>query len=136
MRAQNDATMASAPAVLRRMGASRSSMGAPFVSCRDPRCPRRRQRSACRTSRSCKEAAAFAQPLPGLDGAVTDGADSVSMTPTTNLPLDDHAVRSVARELAMRAAAAVGLAGIALIHLLDSIGKYHETRYVFWMYIA
>jgi membrane protease YdiL (CAAX protease family) len=36
----------------------------------------------------------------------------------------------------MRATAAVGLAGIALIHLLDSIGKYHETRYVFWLYVA
>ena len=23
-----------------------------------------------------------------------------------------------------------------MIHLLDAIGKYHETRYVFWMYIA
>ena len=25
---------------------------------------------------------------------------------------------------------------IALIHLLDSIGKYNETRYVFWMYVG
>jgi hypothetical protein len=35
-----------------------------------------------------------------------------------------------------RAVGIVGLLGIGLIHLLDSIGKYHETRYVFWMYIA
>jgi hypothetical protein len=63
-------------------------------------------------------------------------ADSVCMTPTTNITIDDHAARTVAREVAMRATAAVGLAGIALIHLLDSIGKYHETRYVFWMYVA
>ncbi len=31
---------------------------------------------------------------------------------------------------------AVGLAGIGVIHLLDAIGKYSETRYLFWMYIA
>ena len=40
------------------------------------------------------------------------------------------------REIATRASVAVGLAGIALIHLLDSIGKYSETRYLFWMYVA
>ncbi|HXD59426.1 MAG TPA: hypothetical protein VN606_15985 [Thermoleophilaceae bacterium] len=40
------------------------------------------------------------------------------------------------REIATRASVAVGLAGIALIHLLDSIGKYGETRYLFWMYVA
>ena len=40
------------------------------------------------------------------------------------------------REIGGRTAVAVGLAGIGLIHLLDSIGKYSETRYLFWMYIA
>jgi len=35
-----------------------------------------------------------------------------------------------------RAVGIVGLLGVGLIHLLDSIGKYHETRYVFWMYVA
>ena len=40
------------------------------------------------------------------------------------------------RDIAARAALAVGLAGIGLVHLLDSIGKYGETRYIFWMYIA
>ena len=58
------------------------------------------------------------------------------MTDSTRITIDDQAARSLARELAMRATAAVGLAGIALIHLLDSIGKYHETRYLFWMYVA
>jgi multisubunit Na+/H+ antiporter MnhE subunit len=42
----------------------------------------------------------------------------------------------IVRDVATRAVLAVGLAGIALIHLLDSIGKYSETRYLFWMYIA
>src|SRR4051794_4625906 len=47
-----------------------------------------------------------------------------------------HDLHEVARDWATRSVVAVGLAGIALIHLLDSIGKYHETRYVFWMYVA
>ena len=45
------------------------------------------------------------------------------MTHATN----DHAGRAVA---------IVGLLGVGLIHLLDSISKYSETRYVFWMYVA
>lgn len=56
------------------------------------------------------------------------------MTPTTTL--DEPAVRHIVRDTATRAVAAVGLAGIGLIHLLDSIGKYGEVRYMFWMYIA
>jgi lysylphosphatidylglycerol synthetase-like protein (DUF2156 family) len=40
------------------------------------------------------------------------------------------------RDIAARAVLAVGLVGIGLVHLLDSIGKYGETRYIFWMYIA
>src|SRR4051794_37238678 len=39
-------------------------------------------------------------------------------------------------DIASRATVAVGLAAIGVIHLLDSIGKYSETRYLFWMYIA
>ncbi len=61
------------------------------------------------------------------------------MTSTDTNPANaavQEPLRHLARDLAMRAAGAVGLAGIALIHLLDSIGKYHETRYVFWLYIA
>jgi hypothetical protein len=58
------------------------------------------------------------------------------MAQTTKITIDEGAARAVAREVAMRATTAVGLAGIALIHLLDSIGKYHETRYIFWMYVA
>ena len=43
---------------------------------------------------------------------------------------------ALARDVATRATVAVGLAGIALIHLLDSIDTYAETRYLFWMYVA
>jgi hypothetical protein len=45
-------------------------------------------------------------------------------------------LHALSRDIATRATAIVGLAGIALIHLLDSIGKYGETRYLFWMYVA
>jgi hypothetical protein len=49
---------------------------------------------------------------------------------------EHHALHRLVSEIAARATVAVGLAGIALIHLLDSIGKWSETRYLFWMYIA
>jgi len=43
-----------------------------------------------------------------------------------------HAVRDgVARGLA-----AVGMAGIGLIHLLDAPGKFTETPYMGWMYVG
>ena len=42
----------------------------------------------------------------------------------------------LAREIAMRTVAAVGLAGIALIHLLDALGKFQETPYMGWMYVG
>ena len=29
-----------------------------------------------------------------------------------------------------------GLAGIGLIHLLDSVDTFHETRWLFWAYVA
>ncbi len=50
--------------------------------------------------------------------------------------LDPAAVHAVHRDTTARAVTAVGLLGIGLIHVLDSIGKYSETRYLFWMYIA
>jgi hypothetical protein len=40
------------------------------------------------------------------------------------------------RDIGARAVVAVGLTGVGLIHLLDAIGKYNETRYLFWMYVA
>jgi hypothetical protein len=51
--------------------------------------------------------------------------------------LDTHQdLHPLVREMAARAVVAVGLASIGVIHLVDAIGKYHETRYLFWMYIA
>jgi hypothetical protein len=45
-------------------------------------------------------------------------------------------LHGLVRDMAARATVTVGLAAVAVIHLLDSIGKYSETRYVFWLYIA
>lgn len=50
--------------------------------------------------------------------------------------LPHRAVADLVRDVAVRATVAVGLGAIGVIHLLDSIGKYDETRYLFWMYIA
>jgi hypothetical protein len=54
-----------------------------------------------------------------------------------NPNLETHqALHRLVHDVAARATVAVGLAAIGVIHLLDSIGKYSETRYLFWMYIA
>jgi hypothetical protein len=45
-------------------------------------------------------------------------------------------IEHLARDLVTRAVGVVGLCGIALIHLLDSISKFSETPYVAWMYVA
>jgi hypothetical protein len=47
-----------------------------------------------------------------------------------------HPILHARRDASARAITAVGLMGVGLIHLLDSIGKYSETRYLFWMYVA
>src|SRR3954451_15701752 len=49
---------------------------------------------------------------------------------------DTRTLNCLARDVATRATVAVGLAAIGVIHLLDSVGKYSETRYLFWMYVA
>ena len=49
---------------------------------------------------------------------------------------DPTALHRAVRDAGARAATAVGLLGIGLVHLLDAIGKYGETRYLFWLYVA
>jgi FtsH-binding integral membrane protein len=44
----------------------------------------------------------------------------------------DRALIDVAR----RATGALGLAAIALIHLLDIQSKWHETKYQFWLFVV
>ena len=40
------------------------------------------------------------------------------------------------RDGATRATVAAGLGGLVVIHAVDSVGKWSETRYVFWLYMA
>ncbi|UTI62518.1 hypothetical protein NBH00_14220 [Paraconexibacter antarcticus] len=55
------------------------------------------------------------------------------MTSTTQTPPD---LTDTVRDMAARATVAVGLLGVGLIHVIDSVGKYTETRYLFWMYMG
>src|SRR4051794_10639774 len=71
----------------------------------------------------------FALTMPA-DGAAWGTLPGMTTNNETVDPI--HLVR----DIATRAVLAVGLAGIGLIHLLDAIGKYNETRYLFWMYIG
>jgi hypothetical protein len=45
-------------------------------------------------------------------------------------------VAEAVQEAAVRGTLAIGLAGIAVIHAVDSVGKWTETRYMFWLYMA
>jgi hypothetical protein len=49
---------------------------------------------------------------------------------------DHQVVVQAVREAAVRGTIVVGLAGVAVIHAVDSVGKWTETRYVFWLYMA
>jgi hypothetical protein len=53
------------------------------------------------------------------------------MTPQTP-PTTQHIVR----DGIARAVTAVGLAGVALVHLLDVTGKFSETPYMGWMFVG
>lgn len=50
--------------------------------------------------------------------------------------MNDAHLRDLVRDAAVRATTAVGLAGIAVIHAVDAVGKWSETRYMFWMYMG
>jgi len=50
--------------------------------------------------------------------------------------LNVHDASAVVRDGVTRAVAVIGLAGLALIHLLDLPGKFKETPYLAWMYIG
>jgi hypothetical protein len=58
---------------------------------------------------------------------------------STSVPparFDHHAIAAAVREAAIRGTVVVGLAGVAVIHAVDSVGKWSEARYMFWMYMA
>jgi hypothetical protein len=70
------------------------------------------------------------EALPELCLPLARRSDNGTMSPTqTDL-------RRAASEIVARSAAVAGLAGIALIHLLDSLSKFNETPYMGWMYVG
>jgi cytochrome bd-type quinol oxidase subunit 2 len=56
--------------------------------------------------------------------------------PRSDHRFDHHAIAHAVREAAIRGTIAVGLAGVAVIHAVDSVGKWSEVPYMFWMYMA
>jgi len=50
--------------------------------------------------------------------------------------MDSRDLPDLLRDAAVRATTAVGLAGVAIIHAIDGVDKWSETRYMFWMYMA
>jgi hypothetical protein len=50
--------------------------------------------------------------------------------------MNRDSLHHVVRDGVTRAVAAVGLTGVALIHLLDAPSKFQETPYMGWMYVA
>jgi len=46
------------------------------------------------------------------------------------------AMTRIVQDLVARAVGAVGLAAIALIHVLDTVSKFDETPYVGWLYVG
>lgn len=56
--------------------------------------------------------------------------------PVASLIDVEHHLLAAVREGAVRATVAAGLLGVAIIHAVDGVGKWTETRYIFWMYMA
>ncbi len=65
--------------------------------------------------------------------APANPADHLPADSAHHLPAELH---EAVRDAAIRATVAVGLGGVAVIHAVDSVGKWTETRYLFWMYMA
>jgi hypothetical protein len=68
--------------------------------------------------------------------AARAGLDRDRSAGSARARLDDGAIAAAVHEAAVRATLAVGLAAIAVIHAIDSVGKWTETPYIFWMYMA
>jgi len=70
-------------------------------------------------------------------GRMTADPRSISRGPgVTSGPVSAAATATTEASLVARGVGAVGLAAIALIHLLDAPGKLSETPYMFWMYLT
>jgi len=67
---------------------------------------------------------------PGENGT-SDG----HAAPSAAREHDDALMTTAVREGATRATVAAALGGLVVIHALDAVGKWSETRYVFWLYV-
>ena len=59
-----------------------------------------------------------------------------SSTEPVRTSTDDHGGSRATLHIARRLAVGIGLAAIAAIHILDLPGKFAETRYIAYMYLA
>src|SRR3954452_8481685 len=70
------------------------------------------------------------------DGAAPVMVGSLVPSPDKDMMMYHEDLPDLLRDAAVRATTAVGLAAIGVIHALDAVGKWSETRYMFWMYMA
>jgi hypothetical protein len=56
--------------------------------------------------------------------------------PLGHRPQPQSVVLGPISEANARLLGAVGVAGIAVVHILDAAGTYQGTRYIFWLYMA
>jgi hypothetical protein len=73
---------------------------------------------------------------PSNGSVALTSPDAEGPAPSPGHPIGADALAGAIREAAVRATLAAGLGAIAVIHAVDSVGKWTETRYMFWMYIA
>jgi hypothetical protein len=69
---------------------------------------------------------------------VASGAVSRLVDPPTRkgLQMSHSEIHRAVRDGVMRGVAVVGLAGVALIHLVDTPSKFSEVPYMGWMYVG
>lgn len=65
-----------------------------------------------------------------------NGLAAVGSATTAETSPDGSLLLSAVREGATRATVAAGLGGLVVIHAIDSVSKWTEARYIFWMYMA
>jgi len=69
------------------------------------------------------------------NGHVTVPAEWLARQPSEGHPIQS-AITDAVRDATVRATIVVGLGAIAVLHAIDSVAKWTETPYMFWMYMA